>query len=313
MSQGDTTFGASILGALFTAQSELLSVLFRYLVNWRMHLENWPTATEREDAMILRSAVFKLFNAYFGIFFIAFAANRIPWAPHLRCPGWQCMPVLQGTFTSMMVFSVVYRLFKDKALPVALKWWRINNPGAKLERKALGKVVLLAMEEQLDMAPARDIVEYYEDIVVQFGFIAMFASCFPLVGVLALGMHVIYLRTHAVDLLQSTQRAPYQCASDIGAWQQVLNVIAFMAVITNAGLCGLTGHAIYFYKPDLSYVDRLWMVAILEHVMLAAKILVENLMSACPTGAADEYQVKQDKKEALLLSLDIKEDHAKTE
>jgi threonine/homoserine/homoserine lactone efflux protein len=51
--------------------------------------KNNSSVTEREDAIILRSAVFKLFNAYFGIFFIAFAANRIPDAPWLKCPAWQ--------------------------------------------------------------------------------------------------------------------------------------------------------------------------------------------------------------------------------
>ena len=117
MKQGDTTFGASIIGFLYTVQGELLSFAFRYLLKWRLYVENWRTETEREDAMILRSAVFKLFNAYFGVFFIAFAANRIPPAPWLRCPGWQCMPVLQGTYTSMMLFNLVYRLLKDKGIP----------------------------------------------------------------------------------------------------------------------------------------------------------------------------------------------------
>ena len=75
---------------------------------------------------------------------------------------------------------------------------------------------------------------------------------------------------------QNQQRPPYRCASDIGAWQDVINLIALMAVITNAGLRGLTGHVVYFYSPSLSFVDRLWFVAVLEHVMLIIKILLEN-------------------------------------
>jgi hypothetical protein len=134
------------------------------------------------------------------------------------------------------------------------------------------KVVLLPMEEQLDMQTPREIFKYYEEIVVQFGYIAMFGSSFPLAGSMALGINAIYLRTYAIDLLANTQRPPYQCASDIGAWQDVLNALALMAVVTNAGLAGLTGHAIYFYRPELSYVDRLWVVAVLEHVLLVVKV-----------------------------------------
>jgi len=314
MSQGDTTFGASIVGFLFTVQSEALSVFFRYLLDARMHVENWRTETQQEDAMIMRSAVFKLFTAYFGIFFIAFAANRIPWAPHLRCPGWQCMPVVQGTFSSMMVFSLTYRLLKDKVVPAVVKWARKNNPfgNEALKKKANLKVVQLPMEAQLDMQKPREIVQFYEEIVVQFGYIGMFGFCFPLVGFLALGMHFINLRAVAGTLLHTTQRPPYKCASDIGAWQDVLNIIALMTVVTNAGLCGLTGHAIYFYKPDLSYVDRLWMVAILEHVMLLIKILVDTCISPEPDSAVDVYLVKQNKKIALLDEHGIAEDLAKT-
>ena len=315
MKQGDTTFGASILGGLYTAQGHILSMLFRQLLAWRMFQENWRTETEREDALIMRLATFKLFNAYFGIFFIAFVANRIPWAPGLRCPGWQCLPVLQGTFTSMMVFDFLYRILRDKGMPSALKWWRENNPWGTevLKKKAQGVSVRLPMEEQLDMQKPREIVEYYEDIVVQFGYIAMFGASFPLVGVISLGLNVIYLRTHAVDLLQNQQRPPYRCASDIGAWQDVINLIALMAVITNAGLCGLTGHVVYFYYPNLSFVDRLWFVAVLEHVMLIIKILLENLISPDPERAIDEYNLRQVKKMALLEQVGIEEDHCKVE
>ena len=32
-------------------------------------------------------------------------------------------------------------------------------------------------------------------------------------------LNFIYLRTYAYDLLATTRRPPYQCASDIGTWQ----------------------------------------------------------------------------------------------
>jgi len=315
MKQGDTNHGASVIGLAYTVQGEALGAMFRWLLDKRMHAENWRTETQREDAMIMRSACFNLFNAYFGIFFIAFAANRIPFAPGLRCPGWQCMPVLQGCFTSMMVLKLAYRLARDKGWPALSRWWAANSPfgNEALRRKAQLKVVLLPMEEQLDMQTPREIFKYYEEIVVQFGYIAMFGSSFPLAGVMALGINAIYLRTYAIDLLANTQRPPYQCAADIGAWQDVLNALALLGLVTNAGLCGLTGHAIYFYRPDLSYVDRLWVVAILEHVMLVVKVLLENMISPEPDRAVDQYRLRVDQKCALLEEKGIAEDHCKTE
>jgi len=277
MKQGDTTFGACIIGLLYTVQTESLSHAFDFFLKWRMYVENWRTETEREDAIILRLAVFKLFNAYFGIFFIAFAANRIPHAPWLKCPAWQCMPVLQATFTSMMVYNLAYRLLKDKGMPGFLRWFKANNPFDKeqqLKKKANQTDIKLPMEEQLELEAPKEMAVYYEEIVIQFGYIAMFGSSFPLVGVISLLLNCIYLRTYAYDLLATKRRPPYQCASDIGTWQDVLQFLTLMSVVTNAGLCGLTGHSIYFYNPDLSYVDRLWCVAILEHGLLLVKIMV---------------------------------------
>jgi hypothetical protein len=257
-----------------------------------------------------------LFNAYFGIFFIAFAANRIPDAPWLKCPAWQCMPVLQATFTSMMVYNLIYRLLKDKGMPAFLRWFKANNPFDKeqqLKKKANQTDIKLPMEEQLEFEAPKEMVVYYEEIVIQFGYIAMFGSSFPLVGVISLLLNFIYLRTYAYDLLATTRRPPYQCASDIGTWQDVLNFLTLMAVVTNAGLCGLTGHSIYFYSPDLSYVDRLWFVAILEHGLLLVKIMLESMISPEPDAALEEYRIRQEKKKALLQDAGVQEDAFKQE
>ena len=93
----------------------------------------------------------------------------------------------------------------------------------------------------------------------------------------------------------------------------MLHFLTLMAVVTNAGLCGLTGHSIYFYSPDLSYVDRLWFVAILEHGLLLVKIMVESMISPEPDAALEEYRIRQEKKKALLQDARIQEDAFKQE
>ena len=73
--------------------------------------KNNSSVTEREDAMILRTAVFKLFNAYFGIFFIAFAANRIPDAPWLKCPAWQvCIGYVRNIYMYVCIYVCIHHV-----------------------------------------------------------------------------------------------------------------------------------------------------------------------------------------------------------
>ncbi len=53
-------------------------------------------------------------------------------------------------------------------------------------------------------------------VVIQFGFITLFAAAFPLAPLMALVNNLIEIRTDALKLLKSTNRAEYLGASGIG-------------------------------------------------------------------------------------------------
>ena len=74
-------------------------------------------------------------------------------------------------------------------MPAFLRWFKANNPFDKeqqLKKKANQTDIKLPMEEQLEFEAPKEMVVYYEEIVIQFGYIAMFGSSFPLVGVISL-------------------------------------------------------------------------------------------------------------------------------
>ena len=118
----------------------------------------------------------------------------------------------------------------------------------------------------------------YEVFVYQLGWVGLFASVFPIMPAIALACNLLELRSDAVALLTQTKRPRYMCATDIGAWQGVINAIATLSILTNSLLVGLTSHTLYFYLPNLTEVERLWCVAILEHALFLLKLVVESFL-----------------------------------
>jgi len=55
------------------------------------------TDTQYEDATIAKDFSFKLVNAYFACFFVAFVQNNFQiFGVDMHCPSWHCMPELTG-------------------------------------------------------------------------------------------------------------------------------------------------------------------------------------------------------------------------
>jgi hypothetical protein len=146
------------------------------------------------------------------------------------------------------------------------------------------------------------VTSFYTVFVYQFGWVALFASVFPVMPVIALACNLVELRTDAFALLTQTKRPRYLCATDIGAWQTVMNVLATLAILTNSLLVGLTSHTLYFYLPDLTNVQRLWCVAILEHVLFLLKLLVENFL---PPDTQEDREANERQQYLAKASVDV--------
>lgn len=72
----------------------------------------------------------------------------------------------------------------------------------------------------------------YNTKAIQYGYIAMFSSAFPLAAICAATGNFIELRIDAWKTL-TTRRPRYQGAEDIGTWQHVLSFLSWMAIPVN--------------------------------------------------------------------------------
>ncbi|CAI9580783.1 unnamed protein product [Staurois parvus] len=71
-------------------------------------------------------------------------------------------------------------------------------------------------------------------MVIQFGFITLFVASFPLAPVLALLNNILEIRVDAWKLTTQFRRPFAAKAHSIGVWQEILNSMAILSVVTNA-------------------------------------------------------------------------------
>jgi len=69
--------------------------------------------------------------------------------------------------------------------------------------------------------------------VIQFGFVTIFVAAFPLAPLCALINNIVELRLDAYKLVKYYQRSAALKAQDIGAWHNILNTFALIAVASN--------------------------------------------------------------------------------
>ena len=97
-------------------------------------------------------------------------------------------------------------------------------------------------ESKLDPYDKLESFDDYNEMVIQFGFIALFAPAFPLVALMGLCNNIIEIRSDANKLTQVFQRPLARKVEDIGSWELILELMTFIAVATNIGppsLCSL--------------------------------------------------------------------------
>ncbi|XP_075239667.1 anoctamin-7-like isoform X2 [Convolutriloba macropyga] len=105
------------------------------------------------------------------------------------------------------------------------------------------------------LAPNTGLSGEYLEMMVQFGFITMFACAFPIGAILALANNVLEIRSDAWKFTALLRRPVPKRANDIGIWFEMLFVLSRLAVISNAYVICFTSH----------YLDRVLYIYLHSH------------------------------------------------
>jgi len=143
-----------------------------------------------------------------------------------------------------------------------------------------------ALMTSYDEGLVAGVFEDYNELVLQFGYVTLFAVYFPFVSLLALLNNLLEIRMDATRLLHIVRRPPPRLSEKIGAWFTVLELMGYMAITTNCAI-------IFFvtrFARERDWILRIACFVAAEHALLFVKLMVSMMVPDVPLKVFQEIQ-----------------------
>ncbi|XP_071583857.1 anoctamin-8 isoform X2 [Heliangelus exortis] len=146
---------------------------------------------------------------------------------------------------------------------------------------------LTQAEVESCMKKYEDTFQDYQEMFIQFGYVVLFSSAFPLAAMCALVNNVIEIRSDAFKLCTGLQRPFGQRVESIGQWQKVMEAMGVLAIVVNCYLIAQCGQLQRLF-PWLSPEGAIVSVVVLEHFALFLKYIIQVAIPDIPAWVAEE-------------------------
>ncbi|XP_071549190.1 anoctamin-1-like isoform X1 [Panulirus ornatus] len=258
-SSPDLVIFSSVSAALINL---ICITFFNKVYNWvAVKLTDWElqrTQTEYEDSLILKMYLLQFVNFYSSIFYIAFfkgkwvghpgAYNRIFGLRQEECGPGGCLMELSVQLAIIMIGKQAINACFEMGVPLLCKWrkrqyLRIPSESTNTHCPQWAKDFRLISLDSYSL-----FYEYLE-MVLQYGFVTIFVSSFPLAPMFALINNLLETRLDASKFLCSYRRHTPQRVKGIGIWFKILDIISKLAVISNGFIIAFTSNFI----PEMVY------------------------------------------------------------
>lgn len=235
---------------------------------------------------------------YFSLFYIAFVK---PFTPDDGCAlnpldhKPDCMLDLQVQLMSLVITKATIQQLLELGIPTIiivvkrLRMWILSRRAradgtASLQQSLLSSASSAEDEEEVDDLEESKLPTYesstedYGELVIQYGFIALFGLAYPPAAIVCLINNLIEARSDAFKLLHIFKRVPAYEAADIGRWAIALNMIGAFSVWTNAGLITVTSSRSAVVWTDIT-MRSVVVFFVLKHLLFWLREAVEHAVS----------------------------------
>uniref|UniRef100_A0A1B8Y3M3 Anoctamin n=1 Tax=Xenopus tropicalis TaxID=8364 RepID=A0A1B8Y3M3_XENTR len=221
------------------------------------------THLEYENRLTMKMFLFQFVNYYSSCFYVAFFKGKFVGYPadysylfgkwrNEECDPAGCLIELTTQLTIVMAGKQIWGNIQEAFVPWTWNWLKRrkarNHPQNLYSR--------WEHDGDLQTFGGLGLFNEYLEMVVQFGFITLFVASFPLAPLLALLNNILEIRVDSWKLTTQFKRPVAAKAHSIGVWQEILNGIAILSVVTNAFIVAFTSDMIprlvyyYAYSQD---------------------------------------------------------------
>lgn len=153
-----------------------------------------------------------------------------------------------------------------------------------------------AHRDEILLQDKPNVLDHYMELVVQFGFIVLFSSVFPLASLMSLISNRIQIGSQ-INNFTYTRRFTPEVSNGIGSFLSCLQILCQISIMVNSGIIYFTSKTIRLHfvqnDPDLEQdvdllvsgwqiVNFLILVVVIEHAMLILKIFFEQVIDDIP-------------------------------
>ncbi|KAH3837137.1 anoctamin-8-like isoform X2 [Dreissena polymorpha] len=288
----------------------ILDDIYRKIATWLNDKENYRLEEKYDNNLIIKLVLFQFVNSFLSLFYIAFYL--------------QDMDRLREQLATLLITRQVIGNLREALLPYILWKMKLMRVGynitghmspntlekeindmtgsnssekqqkdesdisnTKREDEKTSELVLTQAEIESTMKKYENTFDDYLELFIQYGYVILFSSAFPLAALCALLNNVIEIRSDAFKLCINHQRPFGRRVQDIGIWQDALVVMGVIAVLVNSALIGVSGQMDRM-APGLDTSATIIVIIVLEHVILVLKMCVTYAIPSQPQSIKQE-------------------------
>ncbi|CDS02631.1 hypothetical protein LRAMOSA00036 [Lichtheimia ramosa] len=297
---------------LIPTMTNIYSAWMRILNNYEMH----KTETSWEYHYTQKIFVANFLVAYLSLFFIAwiyipFGDHVLPYLTELnvshshqkvdfqRLRGQLVYFVVTGQvigFATEMILPYAMKLVMPKVEKVLHKDDQDANTTTDISDDATSSKFMQKVYKEVDL-PDYNIYTDYVEMVIQFGYVSMFSSVWPLTSFCCLINNWVELRGDALKICKYTRRPIPLRAEGVGPWIGNMETLTWLSSITMSSFA-------YLFHPTTnihsSYTPIFTILAILlaEHLYVALRLVIRSCVQALPSWSdivvrKEEFNLKK--------------------
>ncbi|KAJ8304856.1 hypothetical protein KUTeg_018439 [Tegillarca granosa] len=312
----------------------VLDEVYKKIATWLNEKENYRMEESYENHLIIKLVLFQFVNSFLSLFYIAFYLQDMDRLSEQLAAILITRQVIGNIKESLLpyilwkarLYKVGYEMMSDKSpltqeqrrKSVNVEAWITDKKNEKQDeeidqnldsssdsesekrRRTLSQELSLTQAEvESAMKKYEGTFEDYLEMFIQFGYVTLFSSAFPLAALCAIVNNIIEIRSDAFKLCVNHQRPFGQRVENIGTWQDALEVMGVVAVMVNCGLIFVSGQIQRMFTHSTA-LSALVIIVILEHVILALKFLIAYAIPDVPeTIAQKKAKLEYLRREAL--------------
>lgn len=257
----------------------IVNSIYRKVAKKLNDWENHRLQSAYDNHLIVKLILFDFVNCFISLFYVAFYI--------------QDMALLRSHLAALLITQQLIGQVQEAMVPFLFLTRRKKQVDASMKKQdALQKVEYfngeVTEEVQKQAGMESEMEEYngtmddYLEMFLQFGYVFLFSSAFPLAALWALINNVTEIRSDAFKMVNIFQRPFAESASNIGAWQVAFELISIMAVMTNCALIGMNPEVRKLLPSDITAVNIVLIFVAVEHIILAIKVAVACLIPDQP-------------------------------